>query len=62
MLAEIIPAKARAVVYLVTVMLAAAFAVVEVNTSLHWGWQAGYAAWNAGAGVLAVANTPKADA
>jgi hypothetical protein len=52
------PAKVRAVIYLVTVMLAAAYAVVESNVNLHWGWQAGYAAWNALAGVLAVSNTP----
>ena len=51
-----IPAQARALVYLITVMLAAFYAVVEANIDLHWGWQAGYAAWNAGAAVLAAAN------
>lgn len=59
MLADLVPAPVRAVVYLLTVMLAAAYAVIEANTHLHWGWQAGYAAWNALAGALAVANTPR---
>lgn len=56
---DLVPPRARAVVYLVTVMLAAAYAVIEANIDLHWGWQAGYAAWNAVAGVLAVSNTAR---
>lgn len=57
MVAELVPARVRAVVYVLTVMLAAAYAVITANVDLHWGWEAGYAAWNALAGVLAAANT-----
>ena len=61
-LGTLIPAKARALVYLATVMLAAAYAVTVASIDLHWGWQAGYAAWNALAGALAVANTTRVEA
>ena len=54
----LLPPRARAVIYVITVILAAAYAVIEANTDLHYGWMAAYAGWNAGAGVLAVANTP----
>lgn len=53
------PPKVRAGIYLLTVMLAPAYAVVAANVALHWGWQAGYAAWNALAGAVAVANTAR---
>jgi hypothetical protein len=56
--AEMFPPRFRAVVYILTVMLAAAFAVVEANIDLHWAWMAGYAAWNAAAGLLAVSSVP----
>lgn len=56
-LGRIFPPAVRAMIYLTTVMLAAAYAVVEANVDLHWGWMAGYAAWNAGAAVLAAVNT-----
>lgn len=55
-LGAIFPPRARALIYLATVMLAAAYAVVEANIDLHWGWLAAYAAWNAGTGVLAAVN------
>ena len=41
---------------MITVGLAAAYAVFEANIDLHFGWQAGYAAWNAMIGALAVSN------
>jgi hypothetical protein len=52
-----VPEFVRFVVYVLTAMLAAAYAVVEANTDVHWGWLAAYASWNAGAGILAAANT-----
>lgn len=57
---DLVPPRIRALVYLLTVMLAAAYVVAEANVALHWGWVAGYAAWNAGAAALAVSNTAKA--
>lgn len=55
-LSELIPPRARALIYLATVMLAAAYAVITANIDLEWWWQAGYAAWNALAGTIAAAN------
>ena len=52
----LLPASVRAVLYVITVGLAAAYAVFEANIDLHFGWQAGYAAWNAMIGALAVSN------
>jgi hypothetical protein len=52
----LLPAHIRAILYVVTVGLAAAYAVLEANLTLHFGWQAGYAAWNAMIGALAVSN------
>lgn len=52
----LLPAPVRAVLYVITVGLAAAYAVVEANMTLHFGWVAGYAAWNAMIGALAVSN------
>lgn len=57
---ELLGPRVRAVIYVLTVMLAAAYATVEANVDLHWGVMAAYAAWNAGAGVLAVSNTKAA--
>lgn len=59
-LSSILAPRQRAIVYVLSVMLAAAYAVVEANVDLHWGVMAGYAAWNAGVGVLAVSNTAAA--
>lgn len=58
-LSELIPARARVLIYLATVMLAAAYAVIIANIDLEWWWQAAYAAWNALAGAVAVANTTR---
>lgn len=52
----LLPANVRAILYVVTVGLAAAYAVFEANIDLHFGYQAGYAAWNAMIGALAVSN------
>ena len=52
----LLPASVRAVLYVITVGLAAAYAVVEANVDLHFGYVAGYAAWNAMIGALAVSN------
>jgi hypothetical protein len=57
---SLLPAKVRTIVYVLTIMLGAAYAVVEANVNLHWGFVAAYAAWNAGVGILAVANVPPA--
>ena len=54
----LLPASARKIVYVLTAMFAAAYPVAEANASLHWGWLAAWAAWNAGAGLLAASNTP----
>ena len=56
-IAELVPPKVRAVIYLLPAMFSAAYGVIEANTSVHWGWQAAWAAWTAGAGLLAAANT-----
>jgi hypothetical protein len=56
-IAGIFPPRVRALIYLSAAMLAPAYAVVEANTNLHFGWVAGYAAWNGLVGVLAAANT-----
>jgi ABC-type Fe3+ transport system substrate-binding protein len=58
--ADLLPPKWRSLIYLVSVMLAPAFAVIEANADLHYGWLAGYAAWNGLVGLLAVSNTPMA--
>jgi hypothetical protein len=52
----LLPAPVRAILYVITVGLAAAYAVVEANINLHWGVVAAYAAWNAMIGALAVSN------
>jgi hypothetical protein len=52
----LLPPQVRAILYVITVGLAAAYAVLEANLALHYGWQAGYAAWNAMIGALAVSN------
>lgn len=57
--ADIVTPRQRSIIYVLTVMLAAAYAVVEANIDLHWAWMAGYAAWNAGVGLLAVSNTAR---
>lgn len=59
-IAGLFPPRARAVIYVLTVMLSAAYAVIVASVDLHWGWQAAYAAWNALAGALAVSNTSAA--
>jgi hypothetical protein len=57
---DVLPPRVRALIYVLSAMLAAAYGVIEANTNVHWGWLAGYAAWNAGVGLLAVSNTAKA--
>jgi hypothetical protein len=53
---SLLPARARSILYVVSVMLAAGYAVVEANATLHYGITAAYAMWNAGIAVLAVSN------
>lgn len=57
-LAEVFSPKVRAAIYAISVMLAPAYAVIEGNTTLHWGVSAAYAAWNGLVGVMAFTNTP----
>jgi hypothetical protein len=52
----LLPAHIRAILYVISVGLAAAYAVLEANMDLHFGYVAGYAAWNAMIGALAVSN------
>jgi hypothetical protein len=52
----LLPPGIRAAIYVISVALAAAYAVFEANIDLHFGWQAGYASWNAAVGALAVSN------
>jgi hypothetical protein len=54
--ATLLPAHIRAILYVISIGLAAAYAVIVANVDLHWGWQAAYAAWNAMIGALAVTN------
>lgn len=56
-LSELFPPKLRALVYVVSAMISSAYAVIEANTNLHWGWLAALAAWNTFAGLLAASNT-----
>jgi hypothetical protein len=50
----------RAVLYVLTVMLAAFYAVATKAVDIAWPYEAAYAAWNAGIGALAVSNTQAA--
>ena len=52
----LLPPAVRAILYVITVGLAAAYAVIEANVDLHFGYVAGYASWNAMIGALAVSN------
>ena len=56
--ADLFSPRTRTVIYLLSVVLAAAFGVVTANVDLHWAILAGYAGWNAGVGLIAVSNTP----
>ena len=56
-ISEVIPPRWRATIYIVSAMLAAAWAVIEANVDIPWPYLAGYAAWNAGVGLLAASNT-----
>lgn len=58
-IADIFTAKQRSIIYLLSILLAPAYLVVESNTTLHWGILAVYAAWNALIGALAVSNVPR---
>jgi hypothetical protein len=55
-----IPATVRFSLYVISAMLAAFYVVATQAIELAWYWQAAYAAWNAGVGVLAAANTKRA--
>lgn len=57
-IADLFTPKQRALIYLLSVIASAAYVVVEANVDLHWGVAAGYAAWNALVGIVAVSNTP----
>lgn len=57
---KLLPPAVRAILYVITVGLAAAYAVIEANVQLHYLWQASYAAWNAMIGALAVSNVASA--
>lgn len=56
--ADLFTPRQRAVIYLLSVIAAPAYAVIEANAGLHWGVAAGYAAWNGLVGIVAVSNTP----
>jgi hypothetical protein len=56
----LLPAHIRAILYVITVGLAAAYAVVQANIQLHYGWEAAYAAWNGMIGALAASNVGNA--
>jgi hypothetical protein len=51
----LLPDRVRTILYVVSVMLAAGYAVVDPEGVPMWV-RVAYAAWNAGIGVLAVAN------
>jgi hypothetical protein len=56
--ADLFTPKQRVLIYLFSVLIAAAYPIIELNTELHWGFLAGWAAWNAFVGLVAVSNTP----
>jgi hypothetical protein len=57
--ADLFTPKQRLIVYLLSVLIGAAYPVVELNTDLHWGFLAGYAAWTAFIGLVAASNVPR---
>lgn len=54
--ADLFSARARTIIYLLSVMAAAAMGIVSVSTDLHWAVQAVWASWNAFVGLIAVSN------
>lgn len=57
--ADLFTPRQRTIIYLLSVMLGAAYGIVSTATTIHWGLLAAYAAWNAGVGLLAVSNVPR---
>jgi hypothetical protein len=56
-ISELLPPRARAIIYVLSAMLAAAWLVIVENADLHWGWVAAYSAWTVGVNLLAAVNT-----
>jgi hypothetical protein len=57
--ADLFTPRQRAIIYLLSVVLGASYGVVQGAITLHWGFLAAYAGWNAFVGLLAVSNTPR---
>lgn len=57
--ADLFSARTRTVIYLISVMAAAAMGIVSVSVDLHWSVKAAWASWNAFVGLLAVSNVNK---
>lgn len=56
-ISELIPPKARAVLYVLTGMLAPFYVVAANAVDLAWYWVGAYASWNGLVAVVAAANT-----
>jgi hypothetical protein len=54
---SLLPPRVRTVIYLLTVVAAAVYAVLEADMELRTGVKAGYAGWNAFAAAVAASNT-----
>lgn len=59
--ADLFTVRQRTIIYLLSVMLGAAYPIVSGQVDLHWGFLAGYASWNTLVGLIAVSNTPVRD-
>lgn len=57
--ADLFPPRVRTIIYLLSVMAAAAMGIVSVSTDIHWAAQAVWASWNAFVGLVAVSNVNK---
>ena len=57
--ADLFSARSRTIIYLLSVMAAAAMGIISVSVDLHWGVQAVWASWNAFVGLIAVSNVNK---
>lgn len=57
--ASLFSPRTRTIIYLVSVMAAAAMGIISVSVQLHWAFLAAWAAWNAFVGLVAVSNVDR---
>jgi len=59
-IADLFSARVRSLIYLLSILVAPAYLVVEANVTMPWPVLAAYASWNALVGLVAVSNVPRA--